>query len=109
MPFTLILGRYHIRGDKPDGDSIRFGALNNDDWNRLSGPPAGVNVRGHVQLRLEGIDTLEAHFRGAQQPPALALKALDFLLKQLAIKQAQFNAIMTVVTEANEEGRLNNK
>jgi endonuclease YncB( thermonuclease family) len=103
MPFTLIRGTYHIRGYKPDGDSIRFEALDNANWKKLSGPPAALNGRGHAQLRLEGIDTLETHYEGVHQPLALATKALDFLLSRLGITAVEFDVLMTRVNDANEE------
>lgn len=103
MPFTLIRGTYHIRGYKPDGDSIRFEALDNTNWEKLSGSPVVLNGRGHGQLRLEGIDTLETHYQGVHQPLALATKALDFLLNRLGITAVEFDVLMTRVSEANEE------
>jgi endonuclease YncB( thermonuclease family) len=103
MPFTLIRGTYHIRGYQPDGDSIRFEALDNANWEKLSGPPVVLNGRGHAQLRLEGIDTLETHYRVFHQPLTLATKALDFLLNRLGITSTEFDVLMTRVTNANEE------
>jgi len=86
MPFTLIRGTYHVRGYQPDGDSVRFGPLDDTHWRRLRGRVA-LNARGHAQLRLEAIDTLETHFLGQHQPLGLATKALDFLLHELGIAQ----------------------
>jgi hypothetical protein len=61
-----------------------------------------VNARGHAQLRLEAIDTLETHFQSQHQPEALAIKALDFLLHELQIKSAQFDPLMLNVTDAED-------
>jgi endonuclease YncB( thermonuclease family) len=55
------------------------------------------NARGHAQLRLEAIDTLETHYKGQHQPLDLALKALDFLLKGLGIEDLQTDAHLSVV------------
>ena len=86
MPFRVIPGRFHVVGYSPDGDSMRFAP---DDIARLSGlagPPARINARGHVQLRFEGVDTLETHYSAAgtagslHQPLALAHAAGDRLM-----------------------------
>jgi hypothetical protein len=42
MSFTLIRGTYHIQGYKPDGDSIRFGALDSAHWKKLTERPEGM-------------------------------------------------------------------
>jgi hypothetical protein len=101
MPFTLIQGTYHVKNYKPDGDSVRFGALNDANWDKLSGR-VDINARGHAQLRLEGIDTLETHFQGTHQPLGLATKALDFLLHELKIESAEFDPLMLNVTDAED-------
>lgn len=62
MPFTLIKGTYHVLNYSPDGDSIRFKPTNPALLQRLSGPAPKMNVRGHVQLRIEAIDALETHY-----------------------------------------------
>jgi endonuclease YncB( thermonuclease family) len=104
MPFTLIRGTYHIKGYKPDGDSIRFKALDDANWEKLSGTRVPLNAKGHAQLRLEAIDTLETHYQGKHQPLALGTKALTFLLNSLGIKNPKFDALMTTVTDADEAG-----
>jgi hypothetical protein len=101
MPFTLIRGTYHIKGYEPDGDSVRFAAANSANWAKLAGR-VDVNARGHAQLRLEAIDTLETHFNGQHQPLALATKALQFLLRELKITGAQFDPLMSNVVEARD-------
>jgi hypothetical protein len=101
MPFTLIRGTYHIQGYEPDGDSVRFAAEANATWDKLAGR-VDVNARGHAQLRLEGIDTLETHFSGHHQPMTLAVKALDFLLHELGITGAQFDPLMLTVARAED-------
>lgn len=91
MPFHLIKGTFHVVGYSPDGDSIRFNADDHDNWNLLNGSPVELNARGHVQLRIEGIDTLETHYQGHHQPLKPANKALRFLLDELGIKRVQFD------------------
>jgi hypothetical protein len=101
MPFVVIRGTFHVRGYSPDGDSIRFQANNNANWSKLDGV-AQLNGRGHAQLRLEAIDTLETHYNGLHQPKTLAVKALDFLLHHLQITGVQFDALMRTVTAADD-------
>ena len=86
MPFITIKGTFHITGYSPDGDSIRFKANNEANWNSLAGPYVHLNAREHAQLRFEGIDTLETHYQGYHQPLKYANKATDFLLAELGIE-----------------------
>jgi hypothetical protein len=102
MPFSIIEGTFHVLGYSPDGDSIRFKAVNEAHWTKLSGPPVTLNARRHAQLRLEAIDTLETHFRTLHQPLDLATQALDFLLQGLNITGVQWDVLRTRVTEAND-------
>ncbi|WP_375402509.1 hypothetical protein [uncultured Sphingomonas sp.] len=86
MPFTLIKGRFHVRGYSPDGDSIRFEPLDPALLRRLGGPRPRINARGHLQLRIEAIDTLETHYSPPsgggvyEQPRRWADAASDRLL-----------------------------
>lgn len=79
MPFFLIKGNFIPNAGTPDGDSVRFRAKNNNHWAKLEGRPVelgmGVETKGTVQLRLEGIDAIE---KGATKP--LAVQARDSLL-----------------------------
>ncbi len=86
MPFLMIKGSFFARGYSPDGDSTRFAADDPGLWRHLEGRRVRPNRRGHVRLRLEGIDALETHFsaRGSigdtHQPLALADAATDLAL-----------------------------
>ena len=102
MPFFLIRGTYHIKGYSPDGDSIRFQARNKANWAKLGGQPVALNARGHAQLRLEAIDTLETHYKNQHQPMDLAVKALEFLLKSLGIIGMETDALWTMVTAVQD-------
>jgi endonuclease YncB( thermonuclease family) len=102
MPFVLIKGTFHIKGYAPDGDSIRFQSQNKDNWAKLSGRPVALNARGHAQLRLEAIDTLETHYNNQHQPLALADQALEFLLQRLGITGMQTDALWTSVTAGKD-------
>ena len=63
MPFTLIKGEFVPEAGRPDGDSIRFRP---DDPTPLfmlkrRGRAPKVNANnGTIQLRFEGIDTMES-------------------------------------------------
>jgi endonuclease YncB( thermonuclease family) len=102
MPFTLIKGTFHVVGYSPDGDSIRFQAANNELWEELDGPPVTLNGRGHAQLRLEAIDTLETHFMNSHQPLEFALAALNALLVNLGIENVVWNPSRTMVISASD-------
>jgi hypothetical protein len=102
MAFHLIKGTFHVAGYSPDGDSVRFQADDRDNWALLDGPPAGLNARGHSQLRIEAIDTLETHYSGHHQPLQLANEATHFLLDALGIKNVKFNKAGTKVISAQD-------
>ncbi|TNE49300.1 MAG: nuclease [Deltaproteobacteria bacterium] len=102
MPFTLIKGTFHIEGYSPDGDSIRFMASDPNLWNELSGRSVKRNARGHAQLRVEAIDTLETHYNSEHQPMAFAKQATDALLAALNITDVVWNENGTRVESAND-------
>ena len=84
MPFTLIKGTFHVANYSPDGDSIHFKARSNSYWKDLETirRKVQVNKNGHVQLRVEGADALETHYKGLHQPKEIADAATNFLLKE---------------------------
>src|SRR5262249_12874659 len=82
-------GTFHVVGYSPDGDSVRFQADDRGNWELLDGPPVQLNARGHAQLRVEAIDTLETHYQGHHQPLQLANDALHCLLDELGIKEVK--------------------
>lgn len=102
MPFHVIRGTFHVTGYSPDGDSLRFQALDGQNWDLLDGPRVNLNARQHAQLRLEAIDTLETHYQGDHQPTALAHAARDALLSMLGITNIVWNAAETKVLSAND-------
>ncbi len=77
MPFTLIKGNFVPNAGFPDGDSVRFRP---DDASPLfalprKGRPPRVNANnGTIQLRYEGIDTLE---KDAIEPHASNATAMN--------------------------------
>jgi hypothetical protein len=105
MPFNLIKGTFHVVGYQPDGDSIRFQADDREKWRLLNGPPVDLNARGHAQLRIEAIDTLETHYQGHHQPLKLANAALKFLLAELGIKKVKFDETGLTVISAQDGTR----
>jgi endonuclease YncB( thermonuclease family) len=102
MAFHLIKGTFHVVGYSPDGDSIRFQADDRSNWDLLDGPPVELNARGHTQLRIEAIDTLETHYLGHHQPLQLANEATHFLLGALGIKKVKFDKTGTKVVSAQD-------
>jgi hypothetical protein len=102
MTFTLIKGTFHVKGYCPDGDSIRFKALDPTIWRELYGPPVGLNARSHAQLRMEAIDALETHFCGFHQPLKLARKATNFLLSSLGIDDVVWNGSKSEILYAED-------
>jgi endonuclease YncB( thermonuclease family) len=86
MSFLLIKGTFYVKGYQPDGDSIKFKADDLRNWAKLSGPKVKMNSKGHAQLRFEAIDALETHYEKFHQPMDLAMKATNFVLDNLGIK-----------------------
>lgn len=73
MNYILIKGTYHIVGQSPDADSVKFRASNPALWQQIDTENRAIFERriaednGVIQLRLQGIDALETHY----SPPAL--------------------------------------
>jgi hypothetical protein len=62
MPFTLIKGHFVPKVGRPDGDSVRFRAIDAAFWLKLKGRPVEMNFENRtVQTRFEGIDAIEKH------------------------------------------------
>ena len=101
MSFTLIKGTFHVVGYSPDGDSIRFKADNEKQWDKVFGK-VKRNAKGHAQLRIEAIDTLETHFMDEHQPRELADAAAQQLFQLLGIKNAVWNADRSKVLSAED-------
>lgn len=108
MPFTLIKGTYHVLNYSPDGDSIRFMPANPALVQGLNGSRPKINARGHVQLRIEAIDTLETHYSppsggGAlNQPLALAHAARTALIDFVKITNVVWSPNGNTVVSAND-------
>jgi endonuclease YncB( thermonuclease family) len=106
MGFHLIKGTFHVKGYSPDGDSIRFRAENEANWKLLGPGRLTINSQKDVQLRLEGIDTLETHFSTpggeVHQPRSLANAATDFLLSHLDIKNVVWDGAHRNIVKAKD-------
>jgi endonuclease YncB( thermonuclease family) len=108
MPFFVIQGTFrlldrtktgNLTGFEPDGDSMQFKAKNPAVLDRLTrvSLPVRLTAIGSVQLRFEGIDALELHFRppeggsNVHQPRPLADDSRDFLTKELGLDPVQYS------------------
>jgi endonuclease YncB( thermonuclease family) len=107
MPFILIEGTFHLTnrtakgtatGFEPDGDSIQFKPKNAkllDQLTRLQ-LPYRLTAIGSTQLRIEGIDALELHYKPthggpySHQPRPLADEARDFLTGFLGLNPVPY-------------------
>jgi len=102
MPFTAIKGTFHVVGYSPDGDSVRFKADNNSNWDALSGREVKLNSKDHAQLRIEAIDTLETHYKKEHQPKQFANAATEQLFSLLGIENVKWNASGSRVKSADD-------
>lgn len=74
MKYTLIKGTYHVVGQSPDADSLKFRAANPAHWSQLDTENRAIFERefaennGVVILRLEGVDALETHYSAPPLP-----------------------------------------
>jgi len=107
MPFKVIVGTFQVVNYSPDGDSIRFHPADPKHLKSLSGPPAKINPRGDVQLRIEAIDALETHYQSSgggnyHQPFDLATQARQRLLDFAGIKNVVWDNRGMNVTAADD-------
>jgi hypothetical protein len=107
MPFTLIKGTFHLvdktKADRlvgfaPDGDSLAFKPDKISLLDRLEvvDKHYRLSAIGSVQLRFQGIDALELHFRGKtgperRQPPPLPEDSRDFLTGRFALNPIPYS------------------
>jgi endonuclease YncB( thermonuclease family) len=104
MPFKLIKGAFRVAGLSPDGDSIRFVPDDPSLVHQLPGP-FDPNPRPTAQLRLEGIDTLETHYAGREQPDRWSHPATDRLFEFAGITNVVWDAQHKNVVSANDMTR----
>jgi hypothetical protein len=74
VAYALIKGSYHVVGQSPDGDSLKFRATNASLWDKIETENRDLFIKnfkenaGVVQLRLEAIDALETHYSPPKVP-----------------------------------------
>lgn len=107
MTFFVMSGQYRVIGAAPDGDSIRF-YPNDPEALVRTGLPFRTNSTGGVQLRLDGVDALETHYRPPQamrlwrQPVDLANAAAAELLDFVGFTSVVRNDNQTVTAAVPE-------
>ena len=84
MPFVLIKGTYFPGVGTPDGDSVRFAADDISLWDSLDGGIDDPGINDTVQLRFEGIDSIE---KAAIQP--FATQSRDSMLLHIGASSLQ--------------------
>jgi endonuclease YncB( thermonuclease family) len=100
--YKVIAGTFHIKGFQPDGDSIRFQANNQANWDFFTWETAVAKATKKKQLRVEAIDALETHYEGYHQPRAFALAALESMLDLLQITSVTYSLGLTQIVAAND-------
>ena len=89
MGYQLIKGYFHLFyqseyrfvGARPDGDSMWFKPDDPTHLMDLAGRSVDYNGGGFAQLRFEGIDALELHYKGSHQKVPECASARDRLLQ----------------------------
>jgi len=102
VQYKVVAGTFHVKGYKPDGDSIRFKARNPLHWDSFKWKDAKRKKSAHKQLRIEAIDALETHYEGYQQPRPFALAALESLLELLGITEVKYSLSVTQIVDAGD-------
>ena len=100
--YKVIAGTFHVKGFQPDGDSIRFHATNQANWDFFTWETEAVKNTKKKQLRVEAIDALETHYEGYHQPRAFALAALESMLDLLQITTVTYSLGLTQIVDAND-------
>ena len=112
MPYRLVKGHFHLFyrsrrhvGSRPDGDSMWFKPSNQHHLIRLGDRRIDYNGGGFAQLRFEGIDALELHYKGSNhQMTAECVAARDQLLQLVgftSVTYAPSDEIDTAVRTAS--------
>ncbi|MBI5838779.1 MAG: thermonuclease family protein [Chloroflexi bacterium] len=100
--YKVIAGTFHVKGFQPDGDSIRFQAANQANWDFFTWESDADKNTRKKQLRVEAIDALETHYEGYHQPRPFALAALESLLELLQIKSVTYSLSLTQIVDADD-------
>ncbi len=103
MPqYKVIAGTFHVKGFEPDGDSIRFQAINPANWDFFNWPTELDKIGKKKQLRVESIDAMETHYAGYHQPRPFAIAALESLLELLGIRSVVYSIGVTQIVDASD-------
>ncbi|MFA4839752.1 MAG: thermonuclease family protein [Candidatus Neomarinimicrobiota bacterium] len=102
MNYKIIKGKFHVVGYSPDGDSIRFAAENDANWDFFSWKKQSDRKCKKKQIRFEAIDALETHYEESHQPRAFGIGALENLLDLLGIRNVVYNLILTKIVSAED-------
>jgi len=102
MKYRVIKGKFHVKGFSPDGDSIRFEAANDANWDALQWSQPAARSNPKKQLRFEAIDALETHYEESHQPRSFGFGALEVLLGLLGITGVRYNLSLTRITAAQD-------
>ncbi|MFQ5933431.1 MAG: hypothetical protein ACE5KI_02160, partial [Dehalococcoidia bacterium] len=98
MSYRLAKGEFHLHyrseyrfvGSRPDGDSMWFKPNNPEHLANLAGRAVDYNGGGFAQLRFEGIDALELHYRGLHQRVPECVSARDRLLRLAGFREVTY-------------------
>lgn len=114
--YTLIKGKYWIhnpnnprQGPQPDGDTVRFEPDSLDlvrKLPRISGRPPNITASGQINVRYEGIDTLETHFNADHQDLGFANAAREYNLAQLGFTHVVFFPDLPNVVQSVDQNPL---
>lgn len=108
MSYRLIEGSFVLgygpaddfSASQPDGDSIWFRANDPEKWKGIGERAPVPSKGGTVQLRLDGIDALELHYRGGHQRLDLAVAARDELVRRIGFREVTYGKNGIVVAGA---------
>jgi hypothetical protein len=124
MKYTLIKGTYHVVGQSPDADSIKFRAASPTLWNEIDTENRDIFTsnftaeNGVITVRLEGIDALETHYsapslikgekaRGYSQPRDLGRLAANAFLDYMGVTEVKWRTFgkSTYISQAKIDGQ----
>ena len=99
MSYKVIRGKFDLVyqspkrrvGNQPDGDSFWFKPNDIAKHESLNNRKIIYNGGDSVQLRFEGIDALELHYRGFHQNIDLAVKARDYVLEEAGFTDIEYS------------------
>jgi hypothetical protein len=126
MNYVLIKGSFHVVGQSPDGDSLKFRAANVSLWDKIQSENRETFLKnykeanGVVNLRLEGIDALETHYmppkplnldykpKGYAQPEHFGRISTNAFLEMLGVTEVKWRTFgrNTYISQAVVHGTL---